>query len=66
MSARAGGADRSRPGLMAKTRTVNIYIDELIKAGKLRPLVPGKPNSPKQRYISVEQGELRENADAER
>lgn len=40
-------------GVTRQTRTVNLYIGELIKAGRLRPLVPGKPNSPKQRYISV-------------
>jgi predicted HTH transcriptional regulator len=40
-------------GVTRQTRTVNLYIGDLIKAGKLRPLVPEKPNSPRQRYISV-------------
>lgn len=40
-------------GVTRQTRTVNLYIGELIKTGKLRPLVPGKPNSPKQRYVAI-------------
>lgn len=40
-------------GVTRQTRTVNLYINELVKAGELRLLIPEKPNSPKQRYISV-------------
>ena len=40
-------------GVTRQTRTVNLYIGELVKKGKLRPLIPDKPNSPRQRYIST-------------
>ena len=40
-------------GVTRKTRTVNLYIGDLVKAGKLPPLIPDKPNSPRQRYISM-------------
>lgn len=40
-------------GVTRQTRTVNLYIGDLVKAGKLRPLIPDKPNSPRQRYIST-------------
>lgn len=41
-------------GVTRQTRTVNLYIGELIDSGKLRALLPDKPNSPKQRYIAAE------------
>lgn len=40
-------------GVTRQTRTVNLYIGDLVKAGKLRPLIPDKPNSPQQRYIAI-------------
>lgn len=40
-------------GVTRQTRTVNLYIGELIERGAIRPLIPGKPNSPKQRYIAT-------------
>lgn len=40
-------------GVTRQTRTVNLYIGTLIEQGRLRALIPGKPNSPKQRYIAV-------------
>lgn len=40
-------------GVTRQTRTVNLYIGDLVKAGKLRPLIPDKPNSPQQRYIAT-------------
>ena len=42
-------------GVTRQTRTVNLYIGTLIEQGRLRALIPGKPNSPKQRYIAVSQ-----------
>ncbi len=41
-------------GVSRQTRTVNLYIGELIKEGRLRALLPDKPNSPRQRYIAAE------------
>lgn len=41
-------------GVTRQTRTVNLYIGDLIKEGRLRALFPGKPNSPRQRYIAAE------------
>ena len=38
-------------GVTRQTRTVNLYIGDLVKSGKIRPLIPDKPNSPRQRYI---------------
>ncbi|MBE6417349.1 MAG: DUF4062 domain-containing protein [Akkermansiaceae bacterium] len=40
-------------GVTRQTRTVNLYIGALIEQGRLQALIPGKPNSPKQRYIAV-------------
>lgn len=40
-------------GVSRQTRTVNLYIGALIEQGRLQALIPGKPNSPKQRYIAV-------------
>ena len=40
-------------GVTRQTRTVNLYIGALIEQGRLRALIPGKPNSPRQRYIAV-------------
>lgn len=40
-------------GVSRQTRTVNLYIGALVKAGKLRLMIPDKPNSPRQRYISA-------------
>ena len=40
-------------GVSRQTRTVNLYIGALIEQGRLRALIPGTPNSPKQRYIAV-------------
>lgn len=40
-------------GVSRQTRTVNLYIGDLVKAGRLRPLIPDKPNSPRQRYVAV-------------
>ena len=46
----------SHIGVTRQTRTVNLYIGDLVKAGKLRLLIPDKPNSPHQRYISTHAG----------
>lgn len=40
-------------GVSRQTRTINLYIGELIKDGRLRALLPDKRNSPHQRYIST-------------
>ena len=40
-------------GVTRQTRTVNLYIGDLVKAGKLPPLIPDKPDSLRQRYISM-------------
>ena len=40
-------------GVTRQTRTVNLYIGTLIEQGRLRAMIPGKPNSPKQRYIAA-------------
>jgi ATP-dependent DNA helicase RecG len=33
-------------GVTRQTRTVSLYIGELIERGAIRPLIPGKRNSP--------------------
>lgn len=43
-------------GVSRQTRTVNLYIGDLVKAGKLRPMIPDKPNSPRQRYVATRVG----------
>ena len=40
-------------GVSRQTRTINLYIGDLIKAGQLRPTIPDKPNSPQQRYVAT-------------
>ena len=40
-------------GVTRQTRTVNLYIGALIEQGRLQAMIPGKPNSPKQRYIAT-------------
>lgn len=40
-------------GVTRQTRTVNLYIGDLVRRGKLRPLIPDKPNSPRQRYVAT-------------
>lgn len=41
-------------GIVYQARAVKRYITDLIAAGLLLPLVMGKPNSPNQKYVSVQ------------
>ena len=41
-------------GIVYQARAVKRYITDLVAAGLLLPLVMGKPNSPNQKYVSVQ------------
>lgn len=41
-------------GIVYQARAVKRYIADLVAAGLLLPLVMGKPNSPNQKYVSVQ------------
>ena len=41
-------------GIVYQARAVKRYITDLVAAGLLLPLVLGKPNSPNQKYVSVQ------------
>lgn len=41
-------------GIVYQARAVKRYITDLIASGLLLPLVMGKPNSPNQKYVSVQ------------